>query len=223
MKRNAPSNNLSKITKTVKKEIKLTPQTDSDDEDDYCEAKVSTEEEIQKLQNQMDLVLKNQIKIIAKLKELTNAPVMSNTISQLFPITTVEQFEEVNAEMADPHNKYVPIMREILKPNGQMRVGGMRKHLHRIIHADLIFEYNFTGVHNKKSFRDNEHFNRALYEINRREGYTEAEYVKEMREVFQTYKNRRHKRASDLRKKNLEAAQLEPEVFFEEVICPDIE
>ncbi|XP_033166418.1 uncharacterized protein LOC117145025 isoform X2 [Drosophila mauritiana] len=140
---------------------------------------------------------------------------------QLFPLKNLEQIETMEEEMNDPIKSsiYIEIMRNILKPGGSPRPGGLKKQFHLILAIDFLVDFNFDGIHNKIPLKKFGNFNNALFEAQKQEGYFRDDYIAEIRLAFRVYKNRRHKSVSDARKKIKEAkAHMKPELKFEEFL-----
>ncbi|XP_017083424.2 uncharacterized protein LOC108116195 [Drosophila eugracilis] len=201
--------------------------------------KLTTEEKIKLLNDKMDKVLENQQKMLVVLRQLTTqstdifgpqigsvnsirqmmSPESEDWTPQAFPLTMLEQIETMEEEMNDPIklSHYIQTMRDILKPGGTPRPGGLKKQFHLILAIHFLVDFNFDGIHNKIPLKKFGNFNNALFEVQRREGYFRDDYVAEIRLAFRTYKNRRHKSVSDARRK-LKESHIEPEVKFEEFL-----
>ncbi|XP_044252226.1 uncharacterized protein [Drosophila takahashii] len=207
-------------------------------------SKPSTEEKIKILNDKMDMVLQNQKKMLGILRQLTTqqtgslgpqivsvnslrhvmSPTSGGWSPQEFPLREVEQLETMEEDMNDPIKStiYIQTMKDILKPGGTFRPGGLKKQFHLILAIDFLVDFNFDGIHNKIPLKKFGNFNNALFEVQKREGYFRDDYVSEIRLAFRVYKNRRHKSISDARKKVKEAmAHIEPQVKFEEFLYPE--
>ncbi|BFF89606.1 uncharacterized protein DMAD_08316 [Drosophila madeirensis] len=180
----------------------------------------------------MDLVLENQSKIIDTLRRLTNSSggqteesqesLLQDEELQKFPLTEIEQLDIVEEALNDPENRYFQQMKDIIQPEDKPRPGGLRRHFHLLMKADFFVQFNYDGIHNKYPFKKYKNFNNAIYRIRKHDGYTEDDYVTEMRAVFRAYKNRKSKNTSNARKKLKEAqAHFEPEIDFEKILWPD--
>ncbi|KAH8265427.1 hypothetical protein KR038_007410 [Drosophila bunnanda] len=199
--------------------------------------RVSTEEKIKNLNDKMNLVILNQKKILHVLRQLTAHPIdmldpqdikKGDTglwKPQRFPLTELEQMEVVEEDMNDPvkASVYVETMKDLLKPGGIFRTGGLPKNFHLILRVDFMVMFNLDGIHHKIPLKKFANFSRALYEVLRRdESYVMDDYISEIRTSFRVYKNRNNKRVSVIRRKMKEAqAQIEPELDFEEIICSE--
>ncbi|XP_016991671.1 uncharacterized protein LOC108053496 isoform X1 [Drosophila rhopaloa] len=205
-------------------------------------SKPSTEEKIKTLNDKMDMVLHNQRKMLVVLRQLTSEqtdslgfPILSvnnikkmmmgaqseDWLPQAFPLTELEQMEAIEEEMNDPIklSLYKQNMRDILKPGGKPRPGGLKKQFHLILAIDFLVDFNFDGIHNKIPLKKFENFNNALFDVQKGEGYFRDDYITEIRLAFRTYKNRRHKNVSDARRKIKEAMVLDSSFFLNESVC----
>ncbi|XP_026846632.1 uncharacterized protein LOC113566206 [Drosophila persimilis] len=193
--------------------------------------RITVDEQIVRLNEQMDMVLENQKQIIETLRKLTNSgskadesreSLIEEEELQKFPLTEIEQLDIVEEALNDPDNRYFQTMKDIIKPENKPRPGGLRKHFHLLMKADFFVQFNYDGIHNKYPFKKYKNFNNAIYRIQKVDGYTEDDYVTEIRAVFRAYKNRKSKNNSNARKKLKEAqAHFEPEIDFEKILWPD--
>ncbi|KAH8346875.1 hypothetical protein KR059_001529 [Drosophila kikkawai] len=198
---------------------------------------VSTEEKIKNLNHKMNVVILNQKKILHVLRQLTAHPIdmlgpqdiktddSDLWTPQRFPLTELEQMEAVEEDMNDPvkASVYVETMKDLLKPGGIFRAGGLQKNFHLILRVDFMVMFNLDGIHHKIPLKKFANFSRALYKVLKRdEAYVMDDYIAEIRTTFRVYKNRNNKRASVVRRKMKEAeAHIEPELDFEEIICSE--
>ncbi|XP_017057166.1 uncharacterized protein LOC108098603 isoform X2 [Drosophila ficusphila] len=146
--------------------------------------KPSTEEKIRILNEKMDMVLRNQRKMLGVLRQMITQPsdsfgpkiISINSIRQMmspesedwfpqsFPLVELQQIETIEEEMNDPikSSLYIQTMKDILKPDGTFRPGGLKKHFHLIFAIEFLVEFNFDGIHNKIPLKKFDNFNNAL-------------------------------------------------------------
>ncbi|KAH8343901.1 hypothetical protein KR084_001500, partial [Drosophila pseudotakahashii] len=56
-------------------------------------------------------------------------------------------------------------MKDILKPGGTFRPGGLKKQFHLILAIDFLVDFNFDGIHNKIPLKKFGNFNNAMFGI----------------------------------------------------------
>ncbi|KAI8037021.1 hypothetical protein M5D96_010337 [Drosophila gunungcola] len=75
--------------------------------------------------------------------------------------------------------------------------------------------YNYDGVSTKQSFKQYKNINKTIFGILNTDGYTQADYVADIRAAFHTLKRRYHKRNHDLRRKIKRTQESQPNSDWE--------
>ncbi|XP_034654852.1 uncharacterized protein LOC117892610 [Drosophila subobscura] len=161
------------------------------------------------LQDKLEDILSNQDVIINLLGQVAN-PLLSTNGSDdtestevrtpYFPVRDPEELTKLDAELAKPGNSFIPMMKRILRPEGVIQP--LKENILKIFGEEIIMGFNFDGVHQKQPFRQFTNINKIIYEIQKRSGYTEADYIADIRITFHTLKRRYHKRKHDVMKRS---------------------
>ncbi|XP_023036880.1 uncharacterized protein LOC111519584 [Drosophila willistoni] len=160
-------------------------------------------EKIRNLQKKMKKILDNETEIMTLLSLITaDTESFDSGESEIkyFPIRDLEEMAKLDAELSGLNNQYKPMMKRILIPN-PTAVTPLSKTLPKLFSAEILTEYNYEGVNNKKKFKQFKNINATIFNILKRDGYTDFEYVTELRYAFKAFKSRYYKRKYDERKK----------------------
>ncbi|KAH8340082.1 hypothetical protein KR067_008393 [Drosophila pandora] len=160
------------------------------------------EHNIRELQGKLNEILANQDEIlsllsqVSKMKHRFEPPEFE---SDYFPLTDATELENLDTELSHKDNIYASMMNRILRPNGQ--VEPLKKNWSKLFDYEILIAFNYDGVCNKESFKKFKNINKTIFEIQRTSGYTQTDYIKEIKAAFHTMKTRYHKRNYDLKRK----------------------
>ncbi|XP_034482967.1 uncharacterized protein LOC117788339 [Drosophila innubila] len=147
-------------------------------------------ERLDSLERKVDFLLNVNSKILARVDKICED--MQGGVEQIneFPIQDVQGLEEIEQKIACSRKKYVELFKTILYPHG------LAKHIERIFTTSLVMKMNYSGVSDKIGLNNYNNLNMALFESQRREGFTINDHMKIVREAFVKAKNRVYKAAS---------------------------
>ncbi|XP_017110885.1 uncharacterized protein LOC108134893 [Drosophila elegans] len=157
------------------------------------------ERRIDKIESQLSMLAGQNIKILATLKKIADKFQTSLPKAE-FPIKAIEELDEIEAKVAANPDKYAELFRTILSPEG------VRKHLNRILDQSILMNMNYSGTCSKTGLNSYVNLNMALFESQKKEGYTFGDYGKDVRTAFAKLKNRVYK-AATLSKKMRKATE----------------
>ncbi|XP_002138390.2 uncharacterized protein LOC108159442 [Drosophila miranda] len=159
------------------------------------------------LQDKLDDILSNQDLIITLLSQVNPLPNINGPLTEpteirteYFPVREQQELEKLDSELANPGNSFIPMMKRILRPEGIIQP--LKDSIPKIFGEEIIMGFNFDGVNHKQPFRQFKNINRTIYEIQKRSGYTEADYIADIRITFHTLKRRYHKRKHDVKRRS---------------------
>ncbi|XP_017490145.1 PREDICTED: uncharacterized protein LOC108378357 isoform X2 [Rhagoletis zephyria] len=133
--------------------------------------------------------------IAAVLEKLLNKNSMVK-VDAVFPIKSWEELKDIDELCRNDSTRYIQCIKAIVSPEG------IEKNFHRLVDRKLIQLLNYDGVSNKAPFKDFTFLNSAIFEAIKSEGYTNKEYVRDIRNSFKLYKNLFYKKRYEERKKN---------------------
>ncbi|XP_041450234.1 uncharacterized protein LOC111078359 [Drosophila obscura] len=161
------------------------------------------------LQDKLDDILSNQDLIITLLGQVAN-PLGSTILTgssesteertEYFPVREPQELTKLDSELARAGNSFIPMMKRILRPEGIIQP--LKDNIPKIFGEEIIMGFNFDGVNHKQPFRQFKNINKTIYEIQKRSGYTEADYIADIRITFHTLKRRYHKRKHDVMRRS---------------------
>nr|XP_016995139.1 uncharacterized protein LOC108056040 [Drosophila takahashii] len=144
------------------------------------------ERKIEKIESQISMLVDQNSKILAKVNKISEK-FQAGLPKTEFPIKSLEELDEIEAEVTANHEKYVELFRTILAPEG------VQKHLNRILSTSLLMNMNYAGTCSKTGLNSYVNLNMAMYESQKREGFTFGDYAKEVRTAFAKSKNKVYK------------------------------
>ncbi|XP_017484929.1 PREDICTED: uncharacterized protein LOC108373540 [Rhagoletis zephyria] len=103
--------------------------------------------------------------------------------------------KEIESTCSENSEHYITVIKTLIAPEG------LAKNIARLIDRKVILMMNYDGVNNKISFKEYKCFNNAIFEALKKDGYTEKEYVRDIRTAFKNCKNVFYKNACIERKK----------------------
>ncbi|KAH8320030.1 hypothetical protein KR074_011427 [Drosophila pseudoananassae] len=169
------------------------------------------EHNVVELKEKLHEILANQDEILSLLNQVSKMKQRidpSEYESDYFPLTDATELHNLDAELADKDNIYALMMKRILRPNGQ--VEPLKKNWSKLFDYEILIAFNYDGVCTKESFKKFKNINRTIFEIQKTSGYTQTDYIKDIKAAFHTVKTRFHKRNYDLKRK-LERAECDGE------------
>ncbi|XP_037940614.1 uncharacterized protein LOC119673411 [Teleopsis dalmanni] len=112
-----------------------------------------------------------------------------------FPIKTFEELGNMDALCATKSAQYAKLIKSIIQPEG------IKKNLHRIIDRTLVLELNYDEIGTKKAFKEFKFLNASIFEALQKDGYTEKEYISDIRIAIKNVKGIHYKQQCNDRKK----------------------
>ncbi|KAI8036555.1 uncharacterized protein LOC128263716 [Drosophila gunungcola] len=109
----------------------------------------------------MTAMLEANCQMLAILKKM--GPAETKFFPQ-FPLTSFEQFKEVDSQITGNELKYIALLKTLLKDN-------LPKNFSRILSPSLIMELNYGGTRSREGFASYVHLNETLFESQRMDGY----------------------------------------------------
>ncbi|XP_016026437.2 uncharacterized protein LOC6739317 [Drosophila simulans] len=170
------------------------------------------EDAMEELQIKLDKILENQNEILARLCQVASIrPTGDLCKAELdyFPVSDPDELSNLDANLSKPDNKYAHIIHRILRPEG--RIEPLKNNFSKMFNYDILMGYNYDGVSTKQSFKQYKYINKTIFGILKTDGYTQADYVADIRGAFQTLKRRYHKRNHDLRRRIRRTQKCEPD------------
>ncbi|XP_075161445.1 uncharacterized protein LOC142234243 [Haematobia irritans] len=134
--------------------------------------------------------------MMAVLKQLVNKNINVGPPID-FPVKSFEDMEAVNLKIADDVEKYVAIIRTICHP------GGIYTNFDRMFSMPIILAYNYDGINNKRPFKELKALYSAIYDAVKTEGYTEKDYIADIRKSFKKFKGRHFRKVCVEKNKNV--------------------
>ncbi|XP_017072694.1 uncharacterized protein LOC108108951 [Drosophila eugracilis] len=174
------------------------------------------EDGIAELQAKLDEILANQNEILSRLSQVAhNKPAgeLFKVELDYFPVTDPEELPNLDTNLSKPGNKYANLIHRILRLEG--RIEPLKKNFSKIFEYDILMTYNYDGVSTKRSFKQFKHINKTIFGILKTDGYTQTDYIADIRAAFHTLKRRYHKRNHDLRRKIKRIQKQEPDCDWE--------
>ncbi|XP_016970197.2 uncharacterized protein LOC108038012 [Drosophila rhopaloa] len=171
---------------------------------------------IAELQLKLDKILDNQNEILARLCQVAHSRANGEFYKveqDYFPVTDPEELSNLDENLSKPGNIYTNLIHRILRPEG--RIEPLKKNFSKMFEYDILMAYNYDGVSTKQSFKQYKNINKTIFGILKTDGYTQADYVADIRAAFHTLKRRYHKRNHDLRRRIKRTQKGQPESDWE--------
>ncbi|XP_037931288.1 uncharacterized protein LOC119666085 [Teleopsis dalmanni] len=147
---------------------------------------------------ELKLVKESNIDVIAKFHTLMNMMEKRSDTAvsdNCFPIKTFEELGNMDALCATKSAQYAKLIKSIIQPEG------IKKNLHRIIDRTLVLELNYDEIGTKKAFKEFKFLNASIFEALQKDGYTEKEYISDIRIAIKNVKGIHYKQQCNDRKK----------------------
>ncbi|XP_023168058.1 uncharacterized protein LOC111597518 [Drosophila hydei] len=159
------------------------------------------------LERKVDFLLNVNTKILARVDKICEN-MKTVTKPNDFPVKHKEALEAIDMQIANDREKYTELFKNLLSPSGIV------KNIGRILDQKLLMEMNYGGHSSKAGLSNYVNLNTALYESQKREGYTFDDYKKDARLAFQKAKNRVYKAISEARRLKRLNGELEGSTQF---------
>ncbi|XP_016993680.3 uncharacterized protein [Drosophila takahashii] len=186
------------------------------EDDPLLPDKESLEDKLAVLQNKLDEILENQNQILTLVCQVARNRTTGDQYKvevDYFPVTDPEELQNLDDNLSEPGNKYANLIRRILRPEG--RIEPLKKNFSKLFEYNVLMAYNYDGVSTKQSFKQYKHLNKTIFGVLKTDGYTESDYVADIRDAFNTLKRRYHKRNHDFRRKIQRFQKSEPDCDWE--------
>ncbi|KRK06571.1 uncharacterized protein LOC26535929 isoform X1 [Drosophila yakuba] len=144
------------------------------------------ERKIEKMESQIATLVEQNNQILAKVKRISDK-FQTGLPKTEFPIKTIEELSEIEAKVTENYDKYVDLFRTILAPEG------VKKHMSRILSTSILMSMNYSGTGSKTGLNSYVNLNKCIYDSQKRDGYTFADYVQDVRRAFAKMKNKVYK------------------------------